>query len=122
MKRFFAALLLAACASTPDAPEVVSDPGAQPMSRTAVEGFEHCIDARGRPYAAQVEVRLTTDENGFVDEASVVQSTDPCLNEAVLTAVRRWRYPPKLVDGALARRKDVRAFIRIVDEGPADQS
>lgn len=120
MKRFFVALLLAACASTPDLPKVVSDPGAQPMSRVAPKGFEHCLDARGRPYAAQVEVRLTTDENGFVDEASIVQTTDPCLNEAVLTAVNQWRYPPKLIDGDLARRKDVRAFIRIVDEGPAE--
>lgn len=104
-----AAALAAACASRPE-PPVVFDPGAQPLVRTDIEDFEACFtDAEG-VVQALVEVELETTADGFVDRARVTRSTDPCLDEPALQAVRQWRYPPKLVDGVLARRRGVKVI------------
>lgn len=116
MRFIIPALLLAACASAPKPAPVVSDPSAEPMVRVSPENFEMCVLGQTLPYRAQVELRLTAGPNGFVETADVVETSDPCLNESVLTAVRKWRYPPKMIDGELAARKDIRAIIRVVAE------
>lgn len=116
MRRLLPALLLAACASAPKPAPVVSDPSAQPMVRATPSNFETCLIGQEFPYAAEVEVRLSASPDGFVEDAVVVSSTDVCLNPAVLRAVKKWRYPPKMVDGELAARKDIRAIIRIIAE------
>lgn len=109
-------LAIAACASAPPPTPVVSDPSAQPLRRVSPENFEGCLAGKPRPYRGAVEVELETGPEGFVTGADIISSSDPCLNPSVLSAVQKWRYPPKMVDGVLAAREDIRAVIVISAE------
>ena len=116
MRRALPVLVLAACASVQEPAPVVSEPDAEPMTRVTPKDFETCLEGQSFPYRAQVEVRLATNPDGFVESAEIVDSSDRCLNSSVLKAVGQWRYPPRMVDGKLAARKDIRAIIRVVAE------
>lgn len=48
----------------------------------------------GRREAAHVEVALLVDEHGAVSDASILVSGGRALDEAVLAAVRAWRFQP----------------------------
>jgi TonB family protein len=50
-----------------------------------------------RPYI--VRVGLCVSEAGAVTEAVLQSSASPALDPVVLTAVKGWRYRPRLVDG-----------------------
>jgi TonB family protein len=81
------------------------------MSRVNVQGFAACTEGKPLPYRAEVVTELEVGPEGFVTDAKIVRSDDPCLNRPVLIAVRQWRYPPRLVEGELARREGVRALL-----------
>ena len=104
-------LLLAACATQPkkEVP-VVYEPDARPLIRSDIRNFEPCFNDAEGVVQALVEVELETSREGFVENARIFRSTDPCLDEPALEAVRRWRYPPRMVDGELARRRGVRVL------------
>ena len=51
----------------------------------------------------EIRVQFAVDETGTVRGATVVQSTNPALNEATLTAVQQWRYQPALRQGKPVR-------------------
>ncbi|NRA30794.1 MAG: TonB family protein [Parvularculaceae bacterium] len=99
-----------ACASKPEVP-IVFDPRAEPFIRVDVENFESCLNDVDEFYDALVEVELETTFDGYVENARISRSTDPCFDEPVLNAVKKWRYPPKQVDGVLARRRGVKAVL-----------
>lgn len=103
-------LLAAACATAPEPVPVVTDRDAQPLVRSDITGFEPCFADASGPVQALVEVELETSQDGFVENAKIFRSTDPCLDEPALQTVRSWRYPPKMVDGVLARRRGVRVL------------
>jgi len=111
---------LAACASTPEVP-VVYDPRAEPLLRSDVQNFENCFTDREGYYDALVEVELETTFDGYVENPRISRSTDPCFDEPVLQAVRQWRYPPKQVDGVLARRRGVKAVFAFAFEREEEQ-
>ena len=105
-------LALAACATNGDPPPSIVDANAQPLIRVAADGFERCLESkRPGPSEDLVEVILETEPEGFVTDAQVLRSTDPCFDQSVLEAVRKWRYPPKFVDGELAARTGVKAVL-----------
>lgn len=107
-----AILALTACATRDDPPPSVVDANAQPLIRVGPEGFERCLESkRPGPSEDLVEVIVETDPEGFVTDAQVLRSTDPCFDQSVLEAVRKWRYPPKFVDGELAARTGVKALL-----------
>lgn len=115
-------ILAAACATAepPAPPPSVEDPSAQPMRSVPPVGFETCLEGKEPPFSDAVEVELSTGAEGYVREAVVVDSTDPCFNDAVLVAVRQWRYPPRVIDGELAERTGIRA--RLVFEAGAPEA
>lgn len=117
--RVLLVLLITACASTPEVP-VVFDPRAEPFIRVDVEDFENCLNDVDSFYDALVEVELETTFDGYVENPRIRRSTDPCFEEPVLVAVKQWRYPPKQVDGMLARRRGVKAVFAFSFDRDAD--
>ena len=54
----------------------------------------------------QVTLEFTIDEEGFVREARVLESTRPTLDADALAAVGNFRYAPRFVDGASVETDD----------------
>ncbi|NNU14709.1 hypothetical protein HK107_00040 [Parvularcula sp. ZS-1/3] len=106
-----AAFILAACATTPPEPPIIVDRSAEPFVRVSPQGFEVCFQDVELPYEALVEAEMKTSPDGFVTNAFIVRTTDPCLAPYVLAAVRQWRYPAKMVDGQLAARRGIRTIL-----------
>ena len=55
--------------------------------------------ARSARVQGTVEVELTIGPGGDVEQARVVRS-NPVLDDAAVSAVRRWKYKPTVIDGA----------------------
>lgn len=55
--------------------------------------------ARKLKLGGSVLIDLIVDENGLPTDARVAESAGPILDEAVLTAVRAWRFEPARKDG-----------------------
>ncbi|MDE0662165.1 MAG: TonB family protein [Gammaproteobacteria bacterium] len=68
--------------------------------RYATEAFEGLSEG-------QVTLGFTIDEEGFVRDPRVLESTRPSLDEGALAAVGGFRYAPRFVDGASVRTDDV---------------
>ncbi len=66
------------------------------------------LDPAAAPY--RVELEITHDPAGFVTETDVVNASSACLAEAAVTAVEKWRYPPRLIGDRLASREGVRVL------------
>lgn len=106
--------LAAACASTEaeaPPPPPVEDPSAEPLVRVPPTGFEDCLEMLEPPARIEVELVMEVSDRGFVTDAKVVRSDDPCFNAASLRAVRQWRYGPKQRDGVLLARTGVRTIL-----------
>ena len=87
----------------PDPPPVVEPVrvgGAVPQPRKTwhVEP-EYPRMARLRRIQGIVIVQVTVDRQGEVSNVSVLRSVEGLDDEAVIAAVRRWRYEPTIVDG-----------------------
>lgn len=57
-----------------------------------------CV-AEAAPFETVV-IAFNITAGGRVASERVAQSSNPCLNDAALNAVRRWRFEPRTVDGA----------------------
>jgi protein TonB len=84
-------------------PAVVAEPQAQPEAapplpplklRTLVEPVTPRHLAGRLRGEVRVEVQLNVAADGSVSEATVMASSHPQMNAAVLDAVRQWRYEP----------------------------
>ncbi len=56
-------------------------------------------DMRSSRTEGFVDIRFTVDENGFVKNPVVVQSTNESFEQAALDAIQRFRYAPRFEDG-----------------------
>jgi TonB family protein len=75
--------------ATPEIDE--PDPGLI-MTKSADPKFP--LSAMHRLRQGEVEVRFEVDPNGRVEDASVVKTSSPTLNNAALDAVRQWQFRP----------------------------
>ncbi|MDE0053538.1 MAG: TonB family protein [Gammaproteobacteria bacterium] len=57
------------------------------------------MDAMAKRLKGQVTVSFTVDEQGFVVDPEVSESTQPTLNDATLAMVKGFRYAPRFIDG-----------------------
>jgi TonB family protein len=55
-----------------------------------------------------VELAFNVTMNGVIAGERVASSSNPCFNDAALNAARRWRYSPKMVNGAAKPAYDLR--------------
>ena len=56
--------------------------------------FEHPESLRGRPWPAQISVRILVRRDGFVEFVEVVEGTDPEFIAIARKAVEQWRFEP----------------------------
>jgi TonB family protein len=54
-------------------------------------------DALTKPCTAYAQLQV--NEHGFVTDATIVQSSDPRVNEPILRALRRWKFKPATENG-----------------------
>ena len=57
------------------------------------------IDAMKKRLKGKVTLSFTVDEQGFVVDPTVSESTQPTLNDAALEMVEGFRYAPRFIDG-----------------------
>ena len=65
--------------------------------------------ARRQKLEGTVAISLLVDENGVPQDLAVVESAGPVLDEAVLNAVKQWRFEPATKDGV---RVKIRWLVR----------
>lgn len=58
-----------------------------------------------------VRVRFVVTERGDVQAARILQSSNPCLDEAALAAAARWVYSPSLENGLAVKRRFVETTV-----------
>jgi TonB family protein len=63
-----------------------------------------------------VILEFTITAEGTTKDISVAESSSPIFEEAAVKAVSRWRYSPRMIDGAGVERPDVRTVIRFALE------
>jgi TonB family protein len=73
--------------------------GVTPPVKTSGETAAYPDEARRKRLLGSVLVDLVVDENGLPTDLSVRESAGPVLDEAVLRAVRTWRFEPARKDG-----------------------
>ena len=71
-------------------------PEAEPVYRRAAVVPMDAIKKRSK---GKVTLSFTVDEQGFVVNPTVAESTQPSLNDAALAMVRAFRYAPRFMDG-----------------------
>jgi TonB family protein len=59
-----------------------------------------------------VILEFTITAEGTTKDITVAESSSPIFEEAAINAVSRWRYSPRLVDGAGVERPGTRTVIR----------
>lgn len=65
-------------------------------------------EARKNRVQGKVILEAVVDEKGSVTKAEAVESPDPLLSEAALTAVKQWTYAPAMLEG-----KPVKVYLRV---------
>jgi TonB family protein len=61
--------------------------------------------------AGRVVIELDVTATGEVEDARVVESTDARFDASALTAVRQWKYLPRIVAGKRAAAEDIRVNV-----------
>ncbi|MEM8771714.1 MAG: TonB family protein [Pseudomonadota bacterium] len=79
-------------------------PGAAPIIRIAPPYPERC---RNRNAQGTVVVQFDVGADGTVQNVTILESADACLNRAVIKAVSGWKYPPAMAAGKAAPRRGV---------------
>ncbi len=73
---------------------------AEPKRKDAPDYPVSCEPAEGSlPPEHWVDVAFSVNREGLTEDVSIVGSTDPCFEEAALSAVRGWVYEPRRVNG-----------------------
>lgn len=85
-------------------PTDLADRAMKPVSTRAPSFPMGC--SRGAP-EYKVQVKFDVSASGAVENARVVDSTDPCLNESALSTVKSWRFDPAVQSGYFVRTRDV---------------
>ena len=71
-------------------------PEVEPVYRSAADVP---VDVMKKRIKGEVTLSFTVDEQGFVVNPTVSESTQPSLNDAALTMVEGFRYAPRFMDG-----------------------
>ena len=79
-----------AMSANEDPPNPTDNPDPNPVNETVEK-----ILSEGK----QVRARIREMVTGSVKDARVVDSTSSIFHRAALSAIRKWKYNPKIVDG-----------------------
>lgn len=84
---------------------------AEPIFKTEADSPAELIK---QPLAGAVVISFTVDEQGFVVNPSVVESTQATLDEAALAIIQGFRYAPRFVDGHAVGTDGVKNIPRVL--------
>jgi TonB family protein len=68
------------------------------LERTAPD-YQRCNTGKRIQVSGPALVEVVVDETGVVDAARILRSVEPCLDQAVLDAVKMWRFKPATLHG-----------------------
>lgn len=83
-----------------------------------VSDYDHCI-TEGEVKTVSVSLEYGVSKGGRPEAIRVLESDDPCFDNAVIRSVKRWRYKPKMVDGQRVPHDLVRTSVTF-DVGEAE--
>jgi TonB family protein len=89
-----------------------------PLVRIAPEYPAEALEQR---LEGHVILEFTVAADGTTKDISVIESSAPLFEHPSITALSRWRYSPRVIDGAKVERTEVRTVIRFAlsrDEPP----
>ncbi len=91
----------------------------RPIQLISGAGPVYPVEARASGIEGDVVVRYDVASDGRVINARVDSATPPgVFDEAALTAVRAWRYNPKIVDGVPQTVRNILSTVRFrLDDG-----
>jgi len=84
-------------------------PGVTPPRKVSGPSAEYPERAKRQKLEGSVAISLLVDENGVPRDLTVVESAGPVLDEAVMNAVKDWRFEPATKDGV---RVKIRWLVR----------
>ncbi len=82
---------------------------AAPLKRYPPMYPERCMDDASSSETVLVEFDVTAD--GRTENIRVIDSTFSCLNGSAVSAVKTWKYDPKIEDGKPVARKGVQTTV-----------
>lgn len=97
-------------------PSQIDDFDARPIKRYPPVYPSKCMRKAERFESVYVEFDVTAE--GTTENARVIDTTNPCLNNETLKAVAKWRYQPKTVGGVAMPRKGVQTKVEFQLEDP----
>jgi protein TonB len=80
-------------------------PGVTPPRKVKGPSAEYPERARRQKLEGTVGISLLVDENGVPRELTIVESAGPVLDEAVMKAVKEWRFEPAQKDGVRVKMR-----------------
>ncbi len=99
---------------------LAEDTPAQPKQKDAPDYPISCEPADGAaPQTHSVDVSYSINRDGLTENVSILDSTDPCFEEAALSAVRGWVFEPRRVNGRAMAQTGMTAqllFVPVNDE------
>ena len=91
--------LVLACVLAPFAASAEDIP-AEPKRKDAPDFPVSCYPGSDIDVVShRVDVAFDISRDGLTENVRIMQSTDPCFEEASLSAIRSWTYEPRMVDG-----------------------
>lgn len=94
-----------------------ADVPAKPIERTQPEYPEECMPQGAELNDEQyVDVLYDVTSEGATHNIRVLRSTNSCLDEVAVAAVREWMFEPRRIDGQPSTQKDVTTRLSFVLE------
>jgi len=88
---------------------------ATPTKRTPPDYPTACLPAPGVAIETQrVTIVYGVTENGYAENVRVRETTDPCFNDAAMSAVRYWNFEPRRVNGRAQPQEDIETTFSFV--------
>ncbi len=84
-------------------------PGVTPPRKVSGPSAEYPERAKRQKLEGTVAISLLVDENGVPQDFKIIESAGPVLDDAVLNAVKKWRFEPATKDGV---RVKIRWLVR----------
>lgn len=92
-----------------DGETIARDFDARPIHRAPPAYPEQCF--RRAEQSESVTVQFDVSVHGIPENIIVIDTTNKCFDRSAISAVKDWRYKPKLVDGVATTRLGVQTII-----------
>lgn len=101
------------------APTDMLDIDAKPIFRVPPEYPEKCARLAGKEEYVVLEFDISP--KGIPENIQAIEATRGCFKNPALTALKKWKYSPKLIDGKPVQHQDVVTRITFLLQGAGTQ-